>query len=233
MNSEQINGILIVDKPNGFTSHDIVEFIRRKFQIKKVGHAGTLDPQATGVLVLLLGKFTKISQDLTSHDKEYEARLTLGVATDTQDGQGQITKRQKTIKLKLNQVEKVFTQFLGKIEQVPPMFSAARYKGRRLYALAREGRQVSRLPRQIHIYKLKMTNFALPYVYFSVSCSKGTYIRTLCADIAERLGCVGHLSELRRIRSGPYVMSQAVSLDRLKEFSLQQLRQVLIENSSA
>lgn len=223
-----MNGILIVNKPKGLTSHDIVDFIRRKFQIKKVGHAGTLDPGATGVLVLLLGNSTKMSKEFTDYDKEYRACLTLGVATDTQDGQGQIVEKREISSLTLAQIEQAFGQFLGKIKQIPPMFSALKIRGRRLYALAREGLEVERLPRQTLIYKLKITKFSLPHIYFEVGCSKGTYIRTLCVDIAQKLGCVGHMSELCRIRSGPFAISQAVELDKLKHFSAQQLRETLI-----
>lgn len=227
-----MNGILIVDKPKGVTSHDIVYFIRKRFHIKKVGHAGTLDPQATGVLVVIVGKFTKTFKDLTSHDKEYEACLTLGIATDTQDGGGRIIKRQGLVNFSREEVEQVLRQFLGKIEQIPPMFSALKYKGRRLYNLARQGLEVRRPLRQVHIYKLKITKFILPYIYFVIKCSKGTYIRTLCTDIAERLGCAGYMSELRRISSGPFLIGQAVTLDKLKHFSHQQFREALLENFS-
>lgn len=228
MNNGQMNGILIVDKPKGPTSHDIVDFIRKRFKINKAGHAGTLDPQATGVLVLLIGRLTKSSKYLTSHDKEYEVCLTLGIATDSLDGEGQIIKREKLTNVSLQQAEDVVSQFLGKIEQIPPMFSALKYKGRKLYTLARQGIEVRRSPRQICIYELKITNFDLPHIHFTVKCSKGTYIRTLCADIARKLGCTGYMSELRRIRSGPFVISQALSLDELTQFSSQRLRETLL-----
>ncbi|MBL7084863.1 MAG: tRNA pseudouridine(55) synthase TruB [Candidatus Omnitrophica bacterium] len=223
-----MDGVLIVDKPKGLTSHDIVDFIRKKFHIKKVGHAGTLDPGATGVLVLLLGNSTKMSKEFTDYDKEYRACLTLGVATDTQDGQGQIVEKREVTNLTLAQIEQAFGQFLGKIKQIPPMFSALKIKGKRLYVLAREGLEVERLPRQALIYRLKINKFSLPHIYFEVGCSKGTYIRTLCVDIAQKLGCVGYMSELCRIRSGSFTISQAVKLDKLKHFSGQQLRETLI-----
>ncbi|MCQ9207860.1 MAG: tRNA pseudouridine(55) synthase TruB [Omnitrophica bacterium] len=223
-----MDGILIIDKPRGFTSHDVVDFIRKKFQIRKVGHAGTLDPQATGVLVVLIGAFTKKSTRFSSHDKEYEACLRLGVATDTQDGQGRILKREKVSRLNLEQVEQVFGQFLGKIEQIPPMFSALKIGGHKLYNLARKGIMLERLPRQVYIYKIKVTQFALPHVYFTVKCSKGTYIRTLCVDLAKRLGFVGHMSQLRRISSGHFGIAQALSWDKLTGFSPGQLCEILL-----
>jgi len=224
-----MNGILIVDKPRGLTSHDIVDFIRKRFRIKKVGHAGTLDPQATGVLVILVGSFTKLSKELTLHDKEYDSCLTLGIATNSQDAEGRIIKRQKVVDFSLEKAEQVFGQFLGKIEQIPPMFSAARYKGKRLYVLARQGLDVRRPRHEVHIYKLEITKFVLPDIYFVVKCSKGTYIRTLCVDIAERLGYPGYMSKLRRIKSGTFLDTQALGLDKLKQFSFQQLREALLK----
>lgn len=222
-----MDGILIVDKPKGASSHDIVDFIRKRFQIKKAGHAGTLDPQATGVLVILLGGFTKRSAEYSWHDKEYEVCLTLGLSTDTQDAEGRIIKQQQLPSLNLKQIKQTFGQFSGQIEQVPPMFSALRYKGQRLYKLARKGIEVKRRSRRVYIYKLEITNLALPHIYFAVRCSKGTYIRTLCFDIAERLGCPGYMSGLRRTRSGPFAINQAISLDRLKDLSPRQLKQTL------
>ncbi len=223
-----MDGILIVDKPAGITSHDVVDFIRRQFRIKKVGHAGTLDPQATGILVILLGRLTKLSQQISGHDKEYQARLTLGIATDSQDGQGRIVKKEPVANLTLEQIEETFCQFLGEIKQIPPMFSALKYQGKRLYKLARQHLEVKRRPRQVYIYKLSLTSFKLPDICFIVRCSKGTYIRTLCVDIAQRLGCPGYLSALRRVKSGPFTIAQAISLDELRHFSDRQLRQGLI-----
>lgn len=223
-----MDGILIVDKPKGATSHDIVDFIRTRFGIKKVGHAGTLDPRASGVLVILLGKATKQSAKFSSHDKEYQGCLTLGIATDSLDGDGRIINREKAIDVDLVQVEETFGKFLGKISQIPPMFSALKYKGQRLYKLARQGLEVERRPRQVFIHELRITEFLPPDIYFSVKCSKGTYIRTLCQDIAQRLGGAGYLSQLRRISSGPFTIEQAISLEDLKHFSLQQLKRSLI-----
>lgn len=223
-----MDGILIIDKFKGPTSHDIIDFLRRRFSIRKTGHAGTLDPQASGVLVVLVGSYTKKSKEFSGHDKEYEACLTLGIATDSQDANGRILKKEKYPDYNLRDIEGVFGQFLGEIEQIPPMFSALKYKGRRLYMLARKGIEVRRPARQVYIHSLKITKFELPHIHFVVRCSKGTYIRTLCADIARALGCPGHLSELRRIRSGPFTISQAISLDQLNNFSAQKLEEALL-----
>ncbi len=223
-----MDGVLIVDKPKGLSSHDVVDFIRKKFHIKKVGHAGTLDPQATGVLVILIGKFTKRSQEFSGHDKEYQACLTLGIATDSLDAEGRVLKREEIGEIKPEAIERVFSRFLGGIEQVPPMFSALKRRGKKLYQLARRGIEVERKARQVYIYELEMTKLALPRIYFAVSCSKGTYIRSLCADIAGQLGCPGHLAELRRTRSGQFSISQAISLDRLKNRSPQDIDEVLV-----
>lgn len=222
-----MDGILIVDKPKGVTSHDIVDFVRKRFQIKKVGHAGTLDPAATGVLVVLLGEATKRFSKFSSDDKEYKGCLTLGIATDSLDRDGRIIKEEKVINVNLKQAEEVFGQFLGKISQIPPMFSALKYNGQRLYKLARQGIEVARRPRQVFIHELKITGFLPPHIHFVVKCSKGTYIRSLCQDIAQRLGCAGFLSELQRIGCGPFTIDQAISLDELKRLSHQQFHKLL------
>ncbi|NQS99566.1 MAG: tRNA pseudouridine(55) synthase TruB [Candidatus Omnitrophica bacterium] len=220
-----MDGILIVDKPKGVTSHDIVDFIRKRFHLKKVGHAGTLDPAATGVLVILLGNSTKQFSDFSSHDKEYQGCLTLGTATDSLDGDGRVTEKKELIGLSLEQVEAVFRKFLGSIEQIPPMFSALKHQGKRLYQLARQGLEVERRVRQVHIYKLKIAKFLPPQIYFVVKCSKGTYIRSLCQDIAGGLGYPGHLSELRRVISGPFTIEQALTFSELQQFSYQSLQE--------
>ena len=222
-----MDGVLIVDKPKGPTSHDVVDFIRKRFQIKRVGHAGTLDPQATGVLVILVGKSTKKSQEFSGHDKEYQACLTLGIATDSQDAEGRVLKREEIGDIKPEVIKGALSRFLGQIEQVPPMFSALKCRGKKLYQLARRGIEVKRKARRVYIYGLKMTRVVLPCIYFEVSCSKGTYIRSLCADIARELGCPGHLSELRRTRSGPFSINQAISWDKLKKLSAQDIGEVL------
>ncbi|MBN2097395.1 MAG: tRNA pseudouridine(55) synthase TruB [Candidatus Omnitrophica bacterium] len=223
-----MDGILIVDKPKGATSHDIVDFVRKRFSVQKVGHAGTLDPEATGVLVLLVGKWTKRSQEFTNSDKEYQACLTLGIATDTWDAHGRIIKKEKLKSITTQKIEQAFSQFLGEIEQVPPMFSAIRHQGKRLYSLARQGIELQRSKRQVHIYKLQITEINFPDINFLVSCSKGTYIRSLCVDIARALGCLGYLSALRRVSCGRFTLAQALSLENLKNFSDPELEQALL-----
>jgi len=223
-----MDGILIIDKPKGPSSHDIVDFIRKRFRVKKAGHAGTLDPQATGVLVILIGKATKKSGEFSGQDKEYQACLTLGIATDSQDAEGRVLKKEEIGEIKPEAVKESFSRFLGEIEQVPPMFSALKYKGKKLYQLARKGIEVKRKARRICIYKLEMTKITSPHIYFEVRCSKVTYIRSLCADIARELGCPGHLSELRRTRSGPFSINQAISLEELKNRSAQDIDEALI-----
>jgi len=205
-----MNGFLIVDKPEGITSHDVVDFIRKKFCIRKVGHAGTLDPMATGVLVLLVGKATKQFIRFENFDKEYEATLTLGSMTDTGDAQGKIIKTQRFDNISKEKVEEVFNRFIGEINQVPPMVSALKYKGNRLYALARCGIDVIRKPRKIKIYFLKLIEFNLPHIKFVVRCSKGTYIRKLGEDMGNVLGCGGHISSIRRLSVGPFNIRDAV-----------------------
>ncbi|MCX5726841.1 MAG: tRNA pseudouridine(55) synthase TruB [Candidatus Saganbacteria bacterium] len=212
-----MDGIMVVDKPAAWTSHDVVNFVRKNFQVNKVGHAGSLDPQATGVLVILLGRATKESLKFSSQDKEYEATLGLGRTTDTQDSSGKTLIEKDCSEITGESVKKVFESFLGETQQVPPMVSALKSKGIRLYSLAHQGLEVERNPRKIEIKKLDILNIDLPHVRFDVLCSKGTYIRTLCHDIGEALGCGGHLASLRRVRSGKFVIKDAVTIEELKE----------------
>jgi len=218
-----VNGIVIVDKPSGITSHDVVLFFRRSFRIKKVGHAGTLDPMATGVLVLLLGSATKRSGDFIADDKEYEGTMRFGIRTNTHDKQGKVIRATDISGLTDEEIKAAFDSFLGTINQVPPMVSAVRYKGRKLYELARKGLVVERKPRKVTIYDIKAAEIMLPEVYFTVRCSKGTYIRKLADDIGEKLGCGAHLTSLRRIRSGNFKIGDAVSFDDLKRFDIKML----------
>ncbi len=224
----EINGILVVDKPKGITSHDVVDFIRRHFKIEKAGHAGTLDPAATGVLVILIGKATKRSLELTGADKEYEAVLTLGRKTDSGDADGKVLFESDASGITEEDVRRVFKSFEGEIEQVPPMVSALRYKGERLYELARKGKEVPREPRKIHIKELRINKVEIPNIDFFVACSKGTYIRTLCEDIGDKLACGGYLSCLRRVRSGEFTLDKSVDIDKLKSFSRDELEKRLI-----
>ena len=218
-----IEGVIAVDKPKGWTSHDVCAFIRKRFRISKVGHAGTLDPLATGVLVLLLGRATKLSQELSSCDKEYFGTFELGVETDSHDRDGRILNQAPWEGINLEKIRAVLPQFLGEIEQLPPMVSAIRYKGVRLYQLARRGAVVPREKRKITVYEFTAEGQEGPLVKFFSRVSKGTYLRTLVHDIGETLGCHATLNELRRIRSGDFRLEKAVTVDELKNFTLEEL----------
>lgn len=222
-----MNGIIVVDKPGGMTSHDIVLFIRRRFAIKKVGHAGTLDPMATGALILLLGNATKSSGTLIEDDKEYEGVLRLGIRTDTHDSEGRVISSKAASHITEAEIREVFNSFMGEIEQVPPMVSAVRHKGEKLYELARRGIEVERRPRRVTIHDIKIRDINLPDIRFSVRCSKGTYIRKLADDIGENLGCGAHLIELRRIRSGTFALDNAVTFDELRKLDRKGLERYL------
>jgi len=217
-----IDGILIVDKEKRMTSHDVVNIVRRKFGIKKVGHAGTLDPNATGVLVLLLGKATKLSASFLNQDKEYIATMKLGEKTDSGDCEGEVISR-KTVVLTDREIEKTIGDFGGELEQVPPMMSAKRVKGKRLYKMARRGICIERDPVKVFVKDIKVLELSLPLVVFSVICSKGTYIRQLASDIGDELGCGAHLTDLQRTRSGSFKLEQAVSLAAIKNMTREDL----------
>ena len=210
-----MDGILIVDKPKGITSHDVVDFTRRRFGLKKVGHAGTLDPIATGVLVLLVGKYTKSSALFMAADKEYDATLVLGARSDTDDADGRITASDAEVDFVRSEIEGVFKKFLGEIEQVPPAYSAIKLLGKKSYELARRGIKVELKSRKVSIRGLEILSIALPEVRFRIVCSKGTYVRKLCADIGEALGCGGYLSELKRTRSGNFHIDEAINFEKL------------------
>ncbi len=211
------DGILIVDKPAGVTSHDIVDVIRKKMKTKRVGHSGTLDPVATGVLVLLVGKATKLFGEFVHFDKEYEATLKLGIVTSTGDSEGKVLATKETSHIAQDDVRKIFATFIGDRQQVPPMVSAIKHKGRRLYELARAGIEVERKARPIKIYDLKITRMQLPEVDFYVRCSKGTYIRRLGEEIGEMLGVGGFITRIRRLSLGPFEIRDAISLEDVNE----------------
>ncbi len=211
-----IQGALNVYKEKGYTSHDVVAKLRGILGEKKIGHAGTLDPEATGVLPVLLGKATKASELLSGQGKTYEATLLLGVETDTQDLTGRVIERKDPSGITKEQVEEAILSFAGGYEQIPPMYSAKKIEGKKLYALAREGKMVDRPARKIEIYEMKILQFDLPRVKILVDCSKGTYIRTLCHDIGLRLGCGGALSALIRTRSGAFTLEESVPLSSIE-----------------
>ncbi len=209
------NGIIIINKEPGFTSHDVVAKMRGICGQRKIGHTGTLDPAAVGVLPVCLGSATKLCDLLTDKDKEYVAELLLGVETDTQDTTGQVL-RERPVSVTPEQVRQCAVSFTGHIMQVPPMYSALKINGKKLYELAREGREVERSARPVTIHELEVLELRLPVVRFRVVCSKGTYIRTLCADMGEKLGCGGAMQSLRRTRSGSFLLSDAITLGELQ-----------------
>ena len=230
-----MNGVLLLRKSAGMTSHDVVAQVRKIFQTKKVGHAGTLDPFATGLLVACLGDATRIVQYLTDGEKTYRATMKLGERTDTQDYTGEVVERRDVPPLTEDEVRRMFAQFTGEITQIPPMYSARRVRGQRLYELARAGKEVEREARPVTIYELTFTGMALPYLHFQVVCSKGTYIRTLANDLGEAFGCGAHLTELERIQSGRFLLRDAASLEELAAMrgDRERLRQSLLPIEAA
>ena len=218
-----MDGILIINKPKGRTSHDIVAKVK-KVVGNKVGHTGTLDPNATGVLPLLIGKGTLCSQYLIEHDKIYEVVLKLGIKTDTADIEGNIIEEKEVVmeSLEENNILTVLNSFLGKQEQMPPIYSAIKVNGKKLYEYARKGQAVEIKPRKIEIYKceLKQVNLQEKEISFIVHCSKGTYIRSLCEDIAEKLGTIGYMKELNRIKVGKFKIEQSITIEELENNSL-------------
>jgi tRNA pseudouridine55 synthase len=224
----EMEGVLLVDKPQGLTSHDVVYHLRRKLQIKKIGHAGTLDPMATGVLVMLIGKATRISQYLMSVDKVYEGEATLGVVTDSQDAEGEVMSTQPVPELTEARVREVMKGFLGDQYQIPPMHSAIKIGGVPLYKLARKGEEVEREPRFIRIAAFNLLSFATPKITFDLHCTKGTYVRTVAADLGQKLGCGAHLSALRRTGSGKFTIGQCLPLEQIEALSLPEIQKRLI-----
>ena len=204
--------ILNIDKPCGMTSHDVVAMARKCFNMRAVGHAGTLDPAASGVLLLCLGRATKFARFFEVLDKIYWVVLELGICTDTQDATGKVTRRCAVPAMQPEQVERVLERFRGPIEQVPPMYSAIKHQGQRLYQLARRGQVVKREPRQVHIRRLELLHIQGPRLTLSVTCSKGTYIRTLCEDIGLALGYGAYMTALQRCRIGCFSLAHAGSL---------------------
>lgn len=213
-----LSGLLLIDKPAGLSSFAVVRRVRRALRVRKVGHLGTLDPFATGLLPLCLGEATKLAPYLLAEAKDYRATLKLGEATDTQDLTGRVVSRVEILPSPA-EVYAAAAQLVGEISQVPPMYSARHYQGERLYRLARQGKQVERPPRRVTIYRLEVEKVDLPLgeVTFTVRCSQGTYIRTLAADLGAALGCGAHLSALRRLQVGPFRLEEALTLEELEE----------------
>jgi tRNA pseudouridine55 synthase len=221
--ADPFDGLLLVDKPVGPTSHDIVARIRRTFRIDKVGHGGTLDPNATGLLVLLLGRGTRLSDQVMGGDKTYTGVMRLGRTTDSQDIDGATLTELPFEGITTEQVQTQMTALQGDIRQLPPMVSAIKLKGVPLYKLARKGQDVPREPRLIHIYRFQMTAWQPPLVSFEVACTKGTYVRTLCHDIGQTLGCGACLDALRRTASGRFSVSDALPFDDLLKLTREEL----------
>ena len=210
-------GIIVVNKPGGITSHDVVDFVRKRLKIRRVGHAGTLDPIATGVLLILVGRCTKLFNHFLDFDKEYLATLTLGKRTTSGDREGKVLETRDYSNITDGKIREVFNSYLGEILQVPPMVSALKYRGKRLYLLARRGIKVDRQPRSIIIKELRLLEFSPPHIKFYLKCSKGTYVRQLAEDIAQDLDCVGYISEIQRQSVGPFNIAGALSLSQIDE----------------
>ncbi len=225
----RIDGLLIVDKPERMSSLDVVRVMKARFNIRKAGHIGTLDPFATGVLPIVVNEGTKLVPFLQDDPKEYEAVMRLGEETTTDDLTGEVVRRGSLEGVTSEIIRDIFSTFSGRIRQIPPMFSAVKVKGKPLYQLARKGIEIERGEREVEIFDIKIQSIDIPNVHFRVCCSKGTYIRTLAKDIGKKIGCGGHLVLLKRTRSGPFTLRQAISMDILRNLSGEEpLRSFLI-----
>src|SRR2546430_5186722 len=222
------DGVLLVDKAEGMTSHDVVALARRKLGTKKIGHCGTLDPIATGLLLLTVGRGTKVQDLLMSEDKEYAGTFVLGVTTDTQDREGEVIQQRSVPELEERQIRATFEKFRGDFFQVPPMVSAKKQGGVPLYKLARQGKVVEREPRLVHVYRYTIGRMALPEIDFSVLCSKGFYVRTYVHDIGEVLGCGAHLKSLRRTKSGRFDVANTITVAQIKELPREEIAQRIL-----
>jgi tRNA pseudouridine55 synthase len=211
-----MDGILALDKPAGWTSHDVVAKVRQLTRVKRAGHTGTLDPMATGVLIVCLGQATRVVEYLIGHDKRYRATIRLGIETDTYDAQGRAV-AERPVAVSQAALREALAAFVGEIDQVPPMHSAIKQAGQKLYRLARQGIAVERAPRRVTVHSIDLLGFEPPFVALDVHCSAGTYIRSLAHDLGERLGCGAHLSALTRTAAGAFTLQQAVTLETLEK----------------
>ncbi len=218
-----LDGAILIDKPSGPTSHDVVDAIRRQFTIKKVGHCGTLDPNATGLLIIVLGRGTKLSERLMADDKVYEGTIKFGEATDSYDSDGELTGSLPVPPISLDELNTAATEFVGDQMQIPPMVSAVKKGGVPLYKLARKGIEVAREPRLIHVYTFRFSSYQEPLGQFRLACTKGTYVRAIAHELGQKLGCGAHLSSLRRVTSGKFEVEQATPLDTVLKFSEREL----------
>jgi tRNA pseudouridine55 synthase len=223
-----LDGAILIDKPAGPTSHDVVDAIRRQFNIKKVGHCGTLDPNATGLLLIVLGRGTKLSEKLMSDDKVYEGTIKFGETTDSYDADGELTASLPVPPLTAEQLNEAAAQFVGDVMQTPPMVSAVKKGGVPLYKLARKGVEVEREPRLIHIYNFRFSDYAEPLGRFRLACTKGTYVRSVAHELGQKLGCGAHLANLRRVSSGKFDVAQALEFEEVIKLTPKQLEQRVI-----
>ena len=230
---KELEGELLVDKPGAHTSHDVIAPLRGKLRMRKIGHAGTLDPMATGLLIVLVGKATRVSQFIISLDKEYEGTVELGKTTDSQDADGEVMETRPVPPLAEADVRAAMAGFLGDQYQLPPMFSAIKIGGVPLYKKARQGEEVEREPRFIRVMSWDLLRFASPRLDFRLRCTKGTYVRTLGHDLGTKLGCGAHLTALRRTATDRFHVSQALTLDQLQELSIPEIEKRLIPVSAA
>jgi len=220
----EIDGVLLVDKARGMTSHDVVALVRRRLEFKKVGHCGTLDPLATGLLIVVLGRGTKIQDLLMSEDKEYAGSMQLGAITASQDADGEVLETRPVAEYSREQIEAAFARYDGDFYQMPPMVSAIKKDGVALYKLARQGKTVEREPRFVHVFAHEVQALRLPEIDFRVVCSKGFYVRTYVHDIGMDLGCGAHLKQLRRTKSGRFNLERSITVDEIAAGSAESIR---------
>ena len=225
---DALDGALLIDKPAGPTSHDLVDEIRDGFRIKKVGHCGTLDPNATGLLIMLLGRGTKLSEKLMADDKVYSGWIKFGETTNSYDTDGEVLETKPVPPLNLDLLNEAAESFIGDIMQQPPMVSAVKIGGVPLYKLARKGVEVERKSRLIHIYNFRFTQYEEPYAFFRVACTKGTYVRTLAHELGQKFGCGAHLATLRRVSSGKFDVAEAMQYEEVLKLSAAELAKHVI-----
>lgn len=223
-----LDGAILIDKPAGWTSHDVVAKLRNHFRIEKVGHCGTLDPNATGLLIIVLGRGTKLSEKLMSSDKVYEGTAEFGVTTDSYDADGEIIATSPVFPMTMEQLNDEASKFLGDLMQLPPMVSAVKKDGVPLYKLARKGIEVERKERLVHIYSYRFTHYEEPVGTFRVACTKGTYVRSLVHDLGQKLGCGAHLRSLRRIDSGKFSVNEATPLETALAWNTAELQKHIV-----
>jgi tRNA pseudouridine55 synthase len=212
-----VSGVLVIDKPVGMTSHDVVQIVRKGTNIRRAGHTGTLDPRASGVLVVLIGPAVRLSEYISASDKRYQATIRMGASTETYDSEGPVTHTSTSVDVTEEEFEEALDSFVGEIEQVPPPYSAVKVKGRKAYEMSRKGEKVELEPRQINVYSLELLEWAPPEAVVDVYCSSGTYVRSLAHDLGQKLGCGAYLVGLRRTKSGRFTLRDSVPLRKLRE----------------